>query len=161
MLPEPSSNLIGLRFFVLMRQLLRLRVSPFYQVNIPLGRFHASPRFLLKGVQNINSLANLNRQNHTVGVRRVSQRNLKDAASYALERLRVFRHAAELNELEFVSKQFLRTLREIPNVLFRASQPNHRSRRGRPEVLQERTSTIYSKSTIMSKARKRPPFVIL
>src|SRR5579863_3051000 len=149
MLPEPSSNLIGLRFFVFMRQLPRLRVSLPYQVNVPPGRFHASLRFLLKCAENINPIADLNRQNHAVGVRRVSQRNLKNATSDALERLGVFRHADELNQLEFVSEQSLRALWNIPSIPFRASQPYNRPRHRQLRALQKRISTMYSKYTII------------
>src|SRR6204780_5804338 len=97
MLPEPSSNSIGFRLFEFMCQLPRLCVSPLNQVNIPLGGFDASLRFLLKGVQNINPLADLNRQHDAIGVRHVSQRDLKNAASDALEGLGAFRHSSELD----------------------------------------------------------------
>src|SRR6266567_3693110 len=73
-----------------MCQLLRLGVTLFDQVKIPLRRFHASPRFLLKGMQHINPLADLNRQNDTVRVRPISQSDFQNAAADALERLGVF-----------------------------------------------------------------------
>ena len=82
-------------------------------------------------MQNINPITDLNRQHYTVRVRRISQGNLKDAASHAFKRLGVFRHAPELNQLEFVTQQFLCTLWKIPNVLFRVSQPDNSSRYGR------------------------------
>jgi len=66
-------------FFLLMGQLLCFPVSLPDQINVPLGGCNAFPRFLLKGVQNVNPRANLDRQHDPVGVRGVPQGNLKDA----------------------------------------------------------------------------------
>ena len=49
------------------------------QINVPLGGCNAFRGFILKGVQNVNPLANLDRQHDPVGVRGVPQGNLKDA----------------------------------------------------------------------------------
>jgi hypothetical protein len=68
-----------------MRQLLCFGVSLFDQVNVPLGGFNTFLRFLLKGVQNINPPANLYSQHDTVGVRRISQGNLKNTAPTPLK----------------------------------------------------------------------------
>src|SRR5580693_2418066 len=67
--PDPSSNSIRFRLFVLMRQLLCFGVSLPDQVNVPLRSFNAFLRLLLKGVQNINPPADLDRQHDTKGVR--------------------------------------------------------------------------------------------
>jgi hypothetical protein len=57
--PEPSSNSIAFRLFELMCQLLCFGVSLFEQVNFPLRCLNTFLRLLLKGVQNINSPADL------------------------------------------------------------------------------------------------------
>ena len=98
-----------------------------------------SLRFFLKGVQNINSLSKLHGYDYTVSVGRIPQSNLKNAAADSLERFGIFRHAAELDQLEFVTEQFLCTLRKILQAPFRVSQPDKRPQRGRFSVLQERT----------------------
>src|ERR1700733_11170646 len=66
MLPELSSNSIGFLFFVLMGQLHCLGVSLLDEINIPLRSFNASLRLLLKGMQNVNSLAELHGQRDSI-----------------------------------------------------------------------------------------------
>src|ERR1039458_10844233 len=79
--PEPSSNLIALRFFVLMRQFLCFRVPLLDQLNVAPWGFNAFLRFLLKGMQNINPPSDLYRQHDTVSVGGISQGNLENAAA--------------------------------------------------------------------------------
>src|SRR5260370_17160558 len=71
--PEPSSDLIGFRFFVLTRQLPCFRVSFLNQVAIPLRGLNTFLRFLLKGVQHINPFAKLDLRNDTINVRGIAQ----------------------------------------------------------------------------------------
>lgn len=93
--PEPSSDLIGFRFFALTRQLLCFRVSFLNQVAIPLRGLNTFLRFLLKGVQHINPFAKLDRRNDTINVRCIAQGGLNNADT--LERFGIPRHAAKLD----------------------------------------------------------------
>src|SRR5208282_2096717 len=120
--PEPSSNSIGFRLFVLMGQFLCFGISLLDQVNVPFRGCNAFLRFLLKGAQNINPPANLQRQHDTVGVRRVAQGNLKNTAADTLEGFGTLRHTTKLDELKLVPQQFLCALRKIPKILFRVSE---------------------------------------
>src|SRR5579859_8015585 len=97
MLPEPFSNSISSFFFVLMGQLLCFRISFLDQLNVPFRCFNAFLRFLLKGVQYINSLPNLERKDHAVSVRSIPQGDLKNAATHTFKRLGIFRHASKLD----------------------------------------------------------------
>jgi len=53
------------------------------------------------------------------------QCDFKNAASNAFKGLRVFGHAAELNELQFVTDQFLRTCWKCLDVPARISKPDN------------------------------------
>jgi hypothetical protein len=108
-----------------MCQLLRFGVSLLDQVNVPLRGFNAFLRLVLKGVQNINPPADLDRQHDTVGVGRISGQS-QNAAANALERLRVLRHTAKLDQLKLVPQQFLCAIGEVSKVLFRVSEPDDR-----------------------------------
>ena len=100
-------------------------------------------------MQNINPLADLDRHHNSVRVRGVPQGDFENTAANPLERFHVLRHSAELDQLELIAKQFLRALRKILDVLFRASEPNNRPQQRRPEILQIPTPAVYSKSTIL------------
>jgi hypothetical protein len=104
-----------------MCQLLCFDVWLLDQINVPLWRFNAPLRLLLKGVQNINPLADLNRQYDSIGVRRVSQGKFKNATADTLERFGVLRHAAKLDKLKLIPQQFLCAIWKIPKVLLRVS----------------------------------------
>src|SRR5208282_1976602 len=93
--PDPSSNLVGFRFFVFTCQLLCFGVSPLDQLNVSLRCCNTFLRFLLEGMQHIDPLADLQRNHDTIGVRGVSQRNLYDSTAEAPERFGIFRHAAK------------------------------------------------------------------
>jgi hypothetical protein len=110
-----------------MRQLLCFGVSLLDQVNVPLRGFDAFLRFLLKGVQNINPPADLDRQYDTVGVRRIPQGNFNNAAADTLERFGVLGHTAKLDELKLVAQLvFVRRL-ENPEGSFSSFQARQRA----------------------------------
>jgi len=73
-----------------MCQLLRFGVSLLDQVNVRLWGFNAFLRLLPKSVQNINPPADLDRDHDTVGVGRVPQGNLENAAANPLKGLASF-----------------------------------------------------------------------
>jgi hypothetical protein len=82
-------------------------------------------------VQNINPPPKLHRRHHAVGIRGVAQGELKNAAADALEGLGIFRHSAELDQLQLVPKQFLGAFRKTLKVLPRfPSQTTGRSTGG-------------------------------
>jgi hypothetical protein len=60
-------------------------------------------------MQDINLSIDLHGVYGTEGVRFIRQRDFEDTASDTFKGLRVLRHAAKLNELQFVTDQFLRT----------------------------------------------------
>src|SRR5215813_14239794 len=105
--PEPTSTLVDFRLFVLTGQLLCFGVSSLDQIDVPFGCLNASLRLLLKGVQNIDSCAQLYCRHHTIRVGRIAESKLNNAAADAFKWFRILRRTAELDQLQLVAEQFL------------------------------------------------------
>jgi hypothetical protein len=78
--------------------------------------FNAFLRLLLKGMQYIDLLAELDGQHRAVGFGVLPQGDLEYAAAYPLERLGVPGHAAELDQLQLIADDLLSLLGECPQV---------------------------------------------
>ncbi len=88
----------------------------------------SNPRFdfFLKRVQHVKLLSQLDRYNRAKCISVIPQRNLKNAAADAFERLCIRRHSAELEQLQFVPDKFLRFHGKCPEVSFCVVHPHHR-----------------------------------
>src|SRR6516162_6137799 len=105
--PDPTSTLVDFRLFVLTGQLLCFGVSSLDQIDVPLRCLNASLRLLLKGVQNIDSCAQLYCRHHAISVGGIAESKLNNAAADAFKRFRILGRAAELDQLQLVAEQFL------------------------------------------------------
>src|SRR5262250_779018 len=104
--PDPTSTLVDFRLFVLTGQLLCFSVSSLDQIDVPLRRLNASLRLLLKGVQNIDSCAQLYCRHHTIRVGGIAESKLDYATADAFKWFRILRRTAELDQLQLVAEQF-------------------------------------------------------
>src|SRR5581483_2731270 len=148
--PDPTSTLVDFRLFVLTGQLLCFGVSSLDQIDVPLRRLNASLRLLLKGVQNIDSYAQLYCRHHTIRVGGIAESKLDNAAVHAFKWFRILRRTAELDQLQLVAEQFLSPFRETLEIPFRISQPHQGPQYWPFKAIHVSTLRVYSKSTIAS-----------
>src|SRR6185437_13159244 len=148
--PDPTSTLVDFRLFVLTGQLLCFGVSFLDQIDVPLRRLNASLRLLLKGVQNVDSCAQLHCRHHTISVGGIAENKLNNAAAHAFKWFRILRPTTELDQLQLVAEQFLGPFRKTLKIPFRISQPHQRPQYWPFKAIHASTLRVYSKSTINS-----------
>src|SRR5215472_3815542 len=83
--PDPTSTLVAFRLFVLTGQLLCFGVSSLDQIDVPLRRPNACLRLFLKGVQNIDSCAQLYCRHHAIRAGGIAQSKLDNTAANAFK----------------------------------------------------------------------------
>src|SRR5215469_3477047 len=102
--PDPTSTLVDFRLFVLTGQLLCFGVSSLDQIDVPLRRLNASLRLRLKGVQNIDSCAQLYCRHHAISAGGMAESKLNTAAAPAFKWFRTLRRTAELDHLQLAAE---------------------------------------------------------